>query len=190
MKKASFLLVIPMLAGCTTGQNMAKVNLGMSEDQVVGILGKPDSAASRNEGLTNVVEYVYSNRLISGFSWNRADYVVDFRDNRVVSFAPTNVVTVANPVNSAESQQLLQNQMESQKAMTEIDSQIIQHPVTTASSPLESSNGFPNNSSATQQNSNQTPGGTGYKTGITRAGLDGNTWYEVRAPDGETFWVK
>ncbi|MGQ0522762.1 MAG: outer membrane protein assembly factor BamE domain-containing protein, partial [Betaproteobacteria bacterium] len=72
------------LSACVTGEQMQSVREGMSKEQVVAILGNPDGfqRAGDYEALR------YTNRLISGWSWDRADYNVILRSGRVVEYGP------------------------------------------------------------------------------------------------------
>jgi len=75
------------LAGCVTGELMQSVREGMSKDEVIGFLGNPD-------GFQRSGEYEalrYTNRLISGWSWDRADYNVILRNGRVLEYGPGQV---------------------------------------------------------------------------------------------------
>ena len=51
---------------------MSNIRAGMTKDQVITVLGRPDGFAQ--SGATEAL--TYSNRLMSGFSWDRADYHV------------------------------------------------------------------------------------------------------------------
>ena len=75
------------LVGCVTGERMQSVREGMSKDEVIGVLGNPD-------GFQRSGDYEalrYTNRLISGWSWDRADYNVILRNGRVVEYGPGQV---------------------------------------------------------------------------------------------------
>jgi hypothetical protein len=88
MKKLSlFVLLLIFLAGCATGALMSRIHPGMTKDDVTNILGKPDEYESQGgyEALK------FTNRLVSGWLWNRADYNVIFRDSRVVEYGPGKV---------------------------------------------------------------------------------------------------
>ena len=63
------------LSACATGERMGDVHAGMTKDQVTTLLGRPDgySQSGSTEALT------YSNRLMSGFSWDRADITLSSR---------------------------------------------------------------------------------------------------------------
>lgn len=75
------------LFGCVIGERMQNVREGMSKDEVIGLLGNPD-------GFQRSGDYEalrYTNRLISGWSWDRADYNVILRNGRVVEYGPGQV---------------------------------------------------------------------------------------------------
>lgn len=81
------LALLVVLAGCVTGELMQSVREGMSKDEVIEVLGNPD-------GFQRSGEYEalrYTNRLISGWSWDRADYNVILRDGRVLEYGPGQV---------------------------------------------------------------------------------------------------
>ena len=67
MKLATVILVTALLAGCVTGENIVRLDPGMSKEQVIRVMGKPDGFQQRGEYIT----YKYTNRLISGWSWDR-----------------------------------------------------------------------------------------------------------------------
>ena len=70
------------ISGCVTGNKMTQVSSGMTKDEVIKLLGNPDGFDSEGgyETLT------YSNRLMSGWSWDRGDYVVVLQDGKVVRY--------------------------------------------------------------------------------------------------------
>ena len=76
-----------LISGCVTGQKMGAIHEGMSKGEVVSILGNPD-------GYQRSGEYEalrYSDRLISGWSWNRADYTVILQNGHVTAYGPGQV---------------------------------------------------------------------------------------------------
>ena len=86
MKKyISLFLLFIFLSGCATmGTKMTKLNEGMTKQQVINTLGNPD-------GFQRAGEYEalrYSNRLMSGWSWDRADYFAVLRNERLVEWGP------------------------------------------------------------------------------------------------------
>jgi hypothetical protein len=68
---AAVLLAL-LTSACIHGQRMKQLTPGMTHDQVVQTLGRPDGVATV-EGHTVMT---YANRLMSGWSWDRADYHV------------------------------------------------------------------------------------------------------------------
>lgn len=76
-----------LISGCVTGQKMGDIHEGMSKREVVSILGTPD-------GYQRSGEYEalrYTDRLISGWSWNRTDYTVILRSGHVSEYGPGQV---------------------------------------------------------------------------------------------------
>jgi hypothetical protein len=88
MKKLSlFVLFLVFLAGCATGDSMSRIHPGMTKDEVTDILGNPDEYESQGE----YEALKFTKRLLSGWSWNRADYNVILRDSRVIEYGPGKV---------------------------------------------------------------------------------------------------
>ena len=79
-----FILCMLLIAitGCTTGEKMSRISPGLSQADVVGTLGRPDGF--RTEGDYTILKY--TNKLISGWSYDRADYFVIFRDDKVTEY--------------------------------------------------------------------------------------------------------
>lgn len=76
------ILIGSYLSGCTTGELISSVRSGMTRDQVENLLGRPD--AQQNDG--NKVVLKFADRLESGWSWDKADYLVTLVDDRVVDY--------------------------------------------------------------------------------------------------------
>ena len=76
-------IVVMALAACATGEKMSQIRPGMTTGQVTAILGHPD-------GFRQVGDE-YSNRLTSGWGWDKGDYEVAFRNGRVVSYGATGI---------------------------------------------------------------------------------------------------
>jgi hypothetical protein len=72
-----------LLSGCATGEIVrGKIHEGMPKDQVISELGNPD-------GFQRSGEYealLYTNRLISGWSWDRTDYSIILQNGQVVQY--------------------------------------------------------------------------------------------------------
>ena len=82
MYKIVVLILTLVLGGCVTGEKATRVNPGMSQEQVVQVMGKPDGFQQRGEHTV----YKYTNRLISGWSWYRADYSFIFKDGKLIEY--------------------------------------------------------------------------------------------------------
>ena len=83
MRSLIYLFISIFFIGCTTGELIkADVEPGMSKAKVIEVLGKPDGfkIVEGQEVLT------YTNRLISGWSWDRADYHIVIKDNKVIAY--------------------------------------------------------------------------------------------------------
>jgi hypothetical protein len=78
-----FLLISLFLTACATGERVrGGIQEGMSKQQVISELGNPD-------GFQRSGEYealLYTNRLISGWSWDRTDYTIILQNGRVVQY--------------------------------------------------------------------------------------------------------
>ena len=84
MKNIIFVLfVIFSIAACATGELVrGNIQEGMSKSEVISSLGNPDGFQKNgdSEALT------YTNRLISGWSWDRTDYTIILQNDRVVQY--------------------------------------------------------------------------------------------------------
>ena len=74
--------IVSLFSACTTGEKMSGIEPGMTRQQVVGILGRPD--AVRSNGPYEQLEYTH--RLVTGWSWDRSDFKVILKDGRVLEF--------------------------------------------------------------------------------------------------------
>jgi outer membrane protein assembly factor BamE (lipoprotein component of BamABCDE complex) len=83
MRKAAMLVAtLVAVAGCVTGERMASVSPGMTKDDVIGLMGKPDGFDSDGDHET----LTYTNRLMSGWSWDRGDYIIELQNGKVVRY--------------------------------------------------------------------------------------------------------
>lgn len=87
-------LSLLLLAGCTTGEKIHNVQTGMSKAQVIDLLGTPDGDAVDG----NKEEIQYSNRLASGWGWDKGDYYVTFVDGKVVQYGSGPIRSAGAPV--------------------------------------------------------------------------------------------
>ena len=77
-----------LLSACATGQVVHNdINQGMTRQQVVEVLGRPDGVQTAGQ----YEAFEYANRLISGWSWDRADYYVVLQNGVVTSYGPGQV---------------------------------------------------------------------------------------------------
>lgn len=83
MKRFFIGLSVLFILGCATGELVRKeVRPGMSKAEVINVLGNPDGfkTVEGQEILT------YKNRLISGWSWDRADYHIVIKNGEVIAY--------------------------------------------------------------------------------------------------------
>ena len=88
MKLLVSLAIATMLSSCVTGDKVRQsIHEGMTKEEVISALGNPDGfkRAGDYESLS------YTNRLISGWSWDRADYTVILKSGLVVEYGPGQV---------------------------------------------------------------------------------------------------
>lgn len=72
---------------CATGQKFSSLNVGSSKEEVVAVLGSPDGQKMCDDTVT----YFYTNRLISGWSWDRSDYYTKFLNGKLIEYGAGNV---------------------------------------------------------------------------------------------------
>lgn len=87
MRRLGCVLAVGLLASCATGEKMRRMDVGMDQAAVERQMGRPDGY-SEQDGYQVLT---YKNRLMSGWSWDRADYQVLLRDGRVVQYGPGTV---------------------------------------------------------------------------------------------------
>jgi hypothetical protein len=75
------------VVSCVTGEAIARLEPGMRKAEVVDVLGRPDGFKTSGE----YESLQYTNRLISGWSWDRADYFVILKNGLVVEYGPGGV---------------------------------------------------------------------------------------------------
>jgi SmpA / OmlA family len=75
-------LLALLVISCVTGEKMSSLNPGMTKAQVIATLGRPDGYQS--EGEYEVLKY--TNKLVSGFSWDKADYYAILRNGKLVEY--------------------------------------------------------------------------------------------------------
>ena len=80
-------IIAVTITACTTGEKISQIRPGMTTGQVTAILGHPDGFRQA----ADMSYYQYSNRLTSGWGWDKGDYEVAFRNGRVVSYGATGI---------------------------------------------------------------------------------------------------
>jgi outer membrane protein assembly factor BamE (lipoprotein component of BamABCDE complex) len=81
--------LVVAITACATGERIVRLEPGMSKDNVVEIMGRPDGFKAQN----GYEIFRYTNRLISGWSWDRADYNVIFKNSELVEYGAGEVRT-------------------------------------------------------------------------------------------------
>lgn len=84
MKKVILAGLCLAMVGCATGEKMRRLDTGMDRQAVERQMGRPDGF-SEQDGYQVLT---YKNRLMSGWSWDRADYQVLLKEGRVVQYGP------------------------------------------------------------------------------------------------------
>ncbi len=75
--------LLSWFTGCaTTGERISRIREGMSRQQVEAIMGKPDGF--KRAGDYESIQYAH--RLVTGWAWDRADYNVILKNDRVVEY--------------------------------------------------------------------------------------------------------
>lgn len=71
------------LCSCTTMRyRMTRLDLNMTEKQTLNKLGHPDS----KKVIDGYELWGYSNRIITGWAWDRADFYVILKDQKLVAY--------------------------------------------------------------------------------------------------------
>lgn len=78
-KTITILALSLSLSACVTENKMDELRPGMSKDEVIQVLGRPDGFSRNGE----IETFKYTDKLTSGWSWNRADYYVTFQNNQL-----------------------------------------------------------------------------------------------------------
>ena len=81
IRHVAALALVVLFGACTTGERISSVHEGMTRSEVVAILGDPDGF--QHAGDSEAIKY--TNRLISGWAWDRTDYDVILVNGRVVA---------------------------------------------------------------------------------------------------------
>lgn len=82
MKKLSSVLALLLTAACVAGEKIGGLHEGMSPDEVIGVMGRPNGF----ERAEDISAFQYTNRLITGWNWDRADYYAVFKDDHLIKW--------------------------------------------------------------------------------------------------------
>jgi hypothetical protein len=82
-----WLFMVVLLAGCATGEKVTSLHEGMTPDEVIAVLGRPTGFQRAGD----MSGFQYTNRLISGWNWDRADYYALFKNDRLVQWGSGDV---------------------------------------------------------------------------------------------------
>ena len=75
--------VLLLMQGCITGEAVrGGIREGMSKQQVISELGSPDGFQRQGD----YEALLYTNRLISGWSWDLTDYTIILKNGNVVQY--------------------------------------------------------------------------------------------------------
>lgn len=79
-----FIPVSIFIIGCalTTGEKIKYLNIDMPRSEVIEVLGRPDGVQMSGE----YEALKYAHRLVTGWAWDRADYNVILKNDRVVEY--------------------------------------------------------------------------------------------------------
>ena len=84
------LLTILALASCASVENMRNLREGLTKEEVITAVGSPDGF--HRSGEYEALQYtdLLINRwsVFSGLSWNRTDYSVILKNDRVIEYGP------------------------------------------------------------------------------------------------------
>ena len=96
MKILYVFTIVIMLSSCFTGEKISNLYPGMSKQEVIDELGRPDGFANEN----GVEIFKYTNRLMSGWAWNRADYIAKFKNNKLIEYGANKIREHGSPLSS------------------------------------------------------------------------------------------
>lgn len=88
------LLATLILASCATVENMRNLREGLTKEEVITAAGSPNGFHRNGEyealQYTNLLINGWS--VFSGLSWNRTDYTVILKNDRVIEYGPGKII--------------------------------------------------------------------------------------------------
>lgn len=87
--RTAILLIISalLLTGCVMGERITSLKPGMTKEQALKIAGRYDGYQIKD----GVEIYRYTNKHVSGWAHDKADYVLVFKDGKLVSYGAEEV---------------------------------------------------------------------------------------------------
>lgn len=75
-------LASTVMIGCTTGERIASLREGMTPAQVKDVMGAPTG----QQRAGHMLRYDYTNALISGWAWDRADFYAVVENDKLTQW--------------------------------------------------------------------------------------------------------
>jgi hypothetical protein len=129
---APLLLCLSLLVGCATANKLNDLRIGMTKDQVIAILGKPDSTSAQSnieyltyylvsDTATRIGDQPYSVRLVNGQveSFGRFMQLFDIYNRPVSGASSPSVGTPGQPVAGLATELQKLKTLKDQGALTE-----------------------------------------------------------------------
>jgi len=88
-RKMIYIAIVVLISACATGERIVRLDPGMTKGQVVEVMGRPDGFKAQD----GYEVLRYTNRLISGWSWDRADYNIVMKDGKLIEYGAGEVRT-------------------------------------------------------------------------------------------------
>jgi len=96
MKILFSLIIAIVFTNCATGERITDLQSGMTKQQVIRTMGQPDGYSAN--GSAEILRY--TNKLISGWSWDKADYYAALENGKLVTWGTGDVRQNRPPVTS------------------------------------------------------------------------------------------
>ena len=83
----TLLIAAVFSTGCVMGERITSLRPGMTKEQALKIAGRHDGFQTKGD----LEIYRYTNKHVSGWSNDKADYVLVFKDGKLVSYGADEV---------------------------------------------------------------------------------------------------
>ena len=88
------LFAILIFTSCATVENMRNLREGLTKEEVIAAVGSPNGF--HRNGEYEVLQYtdllINGWSVFSGLSWNRTDYSIILKDDRVIEYGPGKII--------------------------------------------------------------------------------------------------